>query len=71
VTIISNTSRDTLEAAAWRVPTGAIEARSTPLGLSWPDDVFSLSHVAIPFEKDDPVYGTARRGGPAAERRTR
>jgi hypothetical protein len=28
-----------------------------PLGLAWPPRVFSLSHVALPFPPDDPVYG--------------
>jgi alpha-beta hydrolase superfamily lysophospholipase len=27
------------------------------LGLSWPDDLYSLSHVALPFPPDDPLYG--------------
>lgn len=27
------------------------------LGLQWPRSVYSLSHVAIPFRPDDPVYG--------------
>jgi hypothetical protein len=27
------------------------------LNLSWPDEVYSLSHVALPFSPDDPVYG--------------
>jgi len=31
------------------------------LGLSWPDDVYSLSHVALPFPPDDPLYGTRPR----------
>jgi len=31
----------------------------TPLGAAWPDDVFSLSHVALPFPPDDPLYGRA------------
>jgi alpha-beta hydrolase superfamily lysophospholipase len=26
-------------------------------GLTWPPGVYSLSHVAIPFSPDDPVYG--------------
>ncbi len=26
-------------------------------GLSWPEDVYSLSHVALPFPADDPLYG--------------
>jgi len=37
----------------------------TPLGLAWPADLFSLSHVAIPFSLDDPVYGAAKTGGGA------
>ncbi len=27
------------------------------LGLAWPDDVYSLSHVALPFPASDPLYG--------------
>ena len=27
------------------------------LELEWPEDVFSLSHIAIPFPPDDPLYG--------------
>ena len=27
------------------------------LGLSWPDDVYSLAHVALPFSPEDPLYG--------------
>lgn len=33
---------------------------SGPIGLDWPRDVFSLSHVALPFAPDDPVYGAIR-----------
>ena len=29
----------------------------TALGLAWPDDVHSLSHVALPFPIDDTLYG--------------
>jgi hypothetical protein len=29
----------------------------TPLSMSWPSEVYSLAHVAIPFPPDDPVYG--------------
>jgi hypothetical protein len=25
--------------------------------MSWPPDVYSLSHVALPFAPDDPLYG--------------
>ncbi len=45
-----------------------VERRSEPgqsgqavrqLGLAWPRTVFSLSHVALPFPPDDPLYGYA------------
>jgi len=26
-------------------------------GIQWPRDVYSLSHIALPFAKDDPLYG--------------
>lgn len=32
-----------------------------PIGLTWPTHVYSLSHVALPFPPDDPLYG---RDGP-------
>lgn len=31
----------------------------TPLSLSWPLGIYSLSHVALPFPPDDPIYGEA------------
>jgi hypothetical protein len=36
---------------------GEVEVTESPLGLSWPDDLYSLSHIALPFPPDDPVYG--------------
>lgn len=49
------------------VETGAVEARTRaaggedfvalPLQASWPADVYSLSHVAIPFRDSDAWYG--------------
>ena len=34
-----------------------------PLGLAWPPEVFSLTHVALPFAPDDPLYGIEASGG--------
>ena len=33
-------------------------AREEPLGLTYPRDVYSLSHVALPFPVSDGLYGT-------------
>jgi hypothetical protein len=37
--------------------------RVAPLGLAWPEGVFSLSHIALPFRPDDPLFGI-RPAGP-------
>lgn len=34
-----------------------------PVDLCWPEGVVSLSHVAVPFPPDDPVYGDAQSSG--------
>jgi len=34
----------------------------TQLGLAWPDDVHSLSHVSLPFPVDDALYGRTPGG---------
>jgi hypothetical protein len=44
------------------VKAGASEITTEPLGLSWPEAIYSLSHVALPFPIDDPVYGGEGRG---------
>ncbi len=43
---------------ARRKPPFSAEASTTePLNLAWPAGVISLSHVALPFPPDDPLYG--------------
>ena len=56
-TLVTNASPDTRAVVARRVLAGARAAAEEPLGLEWPADVYSLSHVAIPFPVDDPLYG--------------
>jgi len=41
---------------------GNPEKRVVPLGLAWPDKIYSLSHVALPFAPDDPLYGGSAAG---------
>lgn len=62
-TLVSNASPDSLEVAARSRLPGKPAGHARPLGASWPPGVFSLSHVAVPFPPDDPVYGAKRRGG--------
>lgn len=57
LTVITNLSPDTLQIKELRAPPGSGEQAVRPLDLAWPRTVFSLSHVALPFPPDDPLYG--------------
>jgi hypothetical protein len=37
---------------------GSATITTTPLGLEWPAEIFSVGHIAIPFPLDDGLYGT-------------
>jgi alpha-beta hydrolase superfamily lysophospholipase len=57
-TIIGNVDPDRLEVVARVTEAGSTtETVSEPLGLFYPPDVFSLSHVAVPFPVTDSLYG--------------
>ena len=58
ITLVTNARADTLEVAARDVAPGSTTPVDTPLGLEWSRDLFSLSHVALPFATNDPVYGS-------------
>ena len=57
LTVVGNATSDSLQAMERRVPAGGVQASTRPLAMEWPPRVFSLSHVAIPFPPDDPLYG--------------
>jgi alpha-beta hydrolase superfamily lysophospholipase len=56
-TIITNTDSGTNEVSERVIEAGAVTESSRPLGLSFPPGVYSLSHVALPFPINDPLYG--------------
>jgi hypothetical protein len=56
-TLVTNVAPDTLDVAARSAGPGSLEVTAAPLGLAWPREVFSLSHVALPFPADDSLYG--------------
>ncbi len=57
-TLITNISADVSEVRAHSVAPGGTVPEDSSLGLSWPAQMFSLSHVALLFAIDDPVYGS-------------
>lgn len=58
-TVIANAPDGADGAVARTVPAGARDEITTPLAQAFPATIFSLSHVALPFAPDDPLYGTA------------
>jgi hypothetical protein len=64
ITIVTNAESNALEVSARDVSAGSTTPQDEPLGLSWPRDLFSLSHVALPFPEDDPVYGRLAQDSP-------
>lgn len=60
-TLVSNASVNSSEVVAYtKAPFATAAGRIEPLGTTWPRDVFSLSHVALPFPPADPLYGAQR-----------
>jgi alpha-beta hydrolase superfamily lysophospholipase len=57
-TLVTNRAPDTAAVVARSTEAGQSAFSEQELHLDWPPSVFSLTHVAIPFPVDDPVYGT-------------
>jgi alpha-beta hydrolase superfamily lysophospholipase len=58
LTVVTNAAATSRSVIAKRRRWGKREWTETALDLEWPRMVYSLSHVAIPFPPDDPLYGT-------------
>ena len=58
VTLIANENPGSPDVVAQHKPPFSPAADdAVPLNLAWPPGVISLSHVALPFPPDDPLYG--------------
>jgi alpha-beta hydrolase superfamily lysophospholipase len=57
VTLVTNTSPDGAGVSTVAAAPAATALAREELPYAWPPGVFSLSHVALPFPPDDPVYG--------------
>jgi alpha-beta hydrolase superfamily lysophospholipase len=55
--LLTNNDVPTGEVQLRTWPPGATTPQTTDLQLQWPDEVFSLTHVALPFAPSDPLYG--------------
>jgi alpha-beta hydrolase superfamily lysophospholipase len=55
--VLTNAAPSSPDIVERRLPAGATEELLRPLSLAYPFEVFSLSHVAVPFPVEDPLYG--------------
>ena len=62
---MTNGSPVTRDVEAQTIEPDSISITRRPLGLAWPPEVFSLTHVALPFAANDPLYGIDASGGRA------
>ncbi len=58
ITLVTNTAPDSRSVEAREYAAGGMLGQR-PLDLSWPQDVYSLSHVALTFPENDPLYGAS------------
>jgi hypothetical protein len=56
-TVIANAAQDTTATVERRTAAGTRGERVRTLDPEYPPQIFSLSHVAVPFPLDDPLYG--------------
>lgn len=56
-TVITNAAPDSAHALAFDVDAGMKQENTRDLGMDYPPDVYSLSHVALPFPDTDSPYG--------------
>jgi hypothetical protein len=56
-TVVTNRNAETLEVVERTIAGGATSPVERPLAAAWPRTIYSLSHVALPFRPDDPLYG--------------
>lgn len=57
LSVISNASSPDNSVLEIRTEAGATGEVGRPVGVNFPADVFSLSHIAMPFPPDDALYG--------------
>jgi hypothetical protein len=57
LSVVTNRDAKTKRAVVRRKSPGEDAQNDLDLGLPWPDHLYSLAHIALPFPADDPLYG--------------
>jgi alpha-beta hydrolase superfamily lysophospholipase len=62
LTVLTNRNDESREVVIRRFAPEKNEPDISETGLEWPRGIYSLSHVALPFPENDPVYGPGQMG---------
>jgi len=57
VSVLTNRDNASSSIIVRERPAGGSAVTTIELGQYWPEEVYSLSHIALPFPPDDPLYG--------------
>ena len=57
--LVTNARAGEPDAVVKTLAPGSTAIVETPLPTAWPPQIFSLSHLAVPFRPDDPLFGIA------------
>ena len=60
ITVVTNVHENSQAIHAVKFSGDLNPPATMKLDLSWPRNVFSLSHIALPFSPTDPIYGDTR-----------
>lgn len=56
-TVVTNASAQSYDTVAQTTPANETQEKVQPLNIRWPQGMYSLSHVAVPFPLNDALYG--------------
>lgn len=57
VSVVTNVDNRSLAAVVHQRQAMSDAITTQDIGASWPSDVYSLTHIALPFPPEDPLYG--------------
>jgi alpha-beta hydrolase superfamily lysophospholipase len=57
LSLVTNESEESHDVVVLQKIPGVLKIIRKPLDMKWPVKLYSLSHVALPFPMDDPLYG--------------
>jgi len=59
ISLVTNASEESPDIEILQKKPGDSTIIRKPLEMKWPDNLYSLSHVALPFPANDPLYGAS------------